>query len=71
MSEKGGATAWTTGSPAAGDFYVMFAGALINTLSSTDATTGYVGTHFTGAGDAYAGANFASYHKFFYAAAYA
>jgi hypothetical protein len=49
----------------------MFAGALMNTKCSPAAGTGFVSPSFTVTGTAYLAANYASYHKFKYAAAYA
>jgi len=48
----------------------MFAGALMNTKGSPAAGTGFVSPSFTVTGTAYPDADYASYHKFKYAAAY-
>jgi hypothetical protein len=48
----------------------MFAGALMNTKANPADSTGFVSTSFTVTGTAYPDANYASYHKFKYAAAY-
>lgn len=71
MSAKGGATAIG----GTGDFYVMFAGALVNTIGSPTAGAGGTGYNSAGfwmaAGDDYVNADYATYHKFTYTAAYA
>jgi hypothetical protein len=67
MSAKGGATAIG----GTGDFYVMFAGALVNTVTSPAEATGFVSTGFWTADDDYDAADYATYHKFTYTAAYA
>jgi hypothetical protein len=75
---KGATTrTWGDGS---GDFYVMFAGSLINTEAlnvangaavTPSASTGYISPHFTADTNMYTKANYATYHKFTYTAAYA
>jgi len=77
MAEAGTTTTNAWGS---GDFYVMFAGALLNTIAinpanlaavTVDKSTGFVSPNFAITNDAYESANFATYHKFTYTAAYA
>jgi len=68
MSEKTKATAIA----GTGDFYVMFAGALVNTITSPDSSTGFVSAGFwLASGDDYINADYATYHRFTYTAAYA
>jgi uncharacterized membrane protein len=67
MTQLGGNTAFT----GTGEFYVMFAGALMNTAATPSATTGYKSTSFLIAGNAYTLADYATYHTFTYTAAYA
>lgn len=59
-------------------FYVMMAGAFQNTAATTPAdgdATGFVSPNFVAVGGtsdtAYEGADYATYHKFIYSAAYA
>jgi len=77
MSEVGTTTTDSWGS---GEFYVMFAGALLNTaaidVSDLSAVvpskaTGFTSPSFAITGGAYDKADFATYHKFTYTAAYA
>lgn len=49
--------------------YVMFAGALMNTVG-TPATNGYMSPSFVHDTNVYTKANLATYHKFTYTAAY-
>jgi len=49
----------------------MFAGALLNTAASPDIDTGYKSPSFVIASNAYTLADYATYHKFTYTAAYA
>jgi len=66
MAAKGTATAIDT----TGDFYVMFSGALVSVNAVPDITTGFVSAHFTADSHNYLGANYATYHRFTYEAAY-
>jgi len=49
----------------------MFAGALMNTAGTPAIGTGYVSPGFVATSNVYVEADYATYHKFVYAAAYA
>jgi hypothetical protein len=67
MTQLGGSTAFT----GTGEFYVMFAGALMNTAATPSSSTGYVSPSFAVSSAAYTLADWATYHTFTYTAAYA
>jgi hypothetical protein len=67
MTQLGGTTAFT----GTGEFYVMFAGALMNTAPTPSSTTGYVSPSFAATTHVYTLADYATYHTFTYTAAYA
>jgi len=72
MSEK----TLTTDVAGVGNFYVMFGGSLVNTLGTLGVgtvSTGFKSSGFylaAGPGTDYDGANYATYHRFTYEAAY-
>jgi hypothetical protein len=49
----------------------MFAGALLNTVTSPSSSTGYKSPSFVHASNVYTLADYATYHTFTYTAAYA